>query len=385
MSAQSTRKQRAPAPGGSRDPASLSRVMPVADLPAGMEPPDLDEEDHRELRRAMLRIRLLDEKLLLMQRQGRIAFFGPFAGQEAAVVGSGRVARPRDWIFPALREAGILLMRGFPLERYLGQMFGNTLDVAKGRQQPMHFSSREHNFVSLSSVIATQIPQAVGAAWAARIRREDVVVLGYMGDGATSENDFHAGMNFAAVYNVPCVLICQNNQWAISVPFEMQTASEGVAVKAQAYGMPGVAVDGNDVLAVLECTRRAHRRAREGGGPTLLELVTYRRGGHSSSDDPSRYRDEERTPPWLTVDPLERHLEWVLERGLWDREREEALRAGLREEIDAGIRKAEQAPAPDVSTLFEDVFEHMTPGLRFQAGHGPVQDDDQEIEGRFPL
>ena len=280
---------------GKSDSRTLLRVLPVGDFPANAEIPAMSDDEHRFVYRAMLRVRLLDEKMLLMQRQGRIAFFGPSSGQEASICGSGFVARKQDWLFPALREGGALLMRGFPLERYFGQLFGNVLDVQKGRQQPMHFSSGDYKYLSLSSVIATQLPQAVGAAYAAKIKGDDCVTFGYIGDGGTSEHDFHMAMNFSAVWKVPCVIICQNNQWAISVPFEQQTASKGIAVKASAYGMPGVAVDGNDALAVIAAPREAHARALRGEGPTLLELVTYRRGGHSSSDDPTRYRDEART------------------------------------------------------------------------------------------
>lgn len=370
---------------GHSDPNTLVRVMPVEDFAANRPVPDLAAGELESVYQAMLRIRLLDEKLLLMQRQGRIAFFGPFAGQEAAIVGTGFVARPQDWIFPALREAGILSMRGFPLERYLGQMFGNVLDPAQGRQQPMHFSSREHNFVSLSSVIASQIPQAVGAAWAARIKGDDCVVFGFMGDGATSEHDFHTGMNFAAVYGVPCILVCQNNQWAISVPFEQQTASEGIAIKAKAYGMPGVAVDGNDLLAVIAVTREAHERARTGGGPTLIELVNYRRGGHSSSDDPARYRDENAVAPWLRIDPIDRFKRWMLEQGAWSEDRDGAAREVIRAEIEQAIRTAEKAPQPEIGTLFEDVYHSMPAHLKHQMTSGFEAGGDQQIEGAFPL
>jgi 2-oxoisovalerate dehydrogenase E1 component alpha subunit len=166
--------------------------MPVLGEPATIPDPGLEPKDELALLEWMLLIRALDETLLLLQRQGRIAFFGPSAGQEASIVGSGFVAREQDWIFPALREGGILLMRGFPLERYFGQLFGNSLDTQKGRQMPMHFSSGDHRFVSLSSVIATQLPQAVGCAWAAKIKKDDRVSFGFVGDGGTSEGDFHA-------------------------------------------------------------------------------------------------------------------------------------------------------------------------------------------------
>ena len=364
---------------------NLLRVLPVLEHPATADVPEIPPDTLRRLLRFMVLVRLLDEKMLLLQRQGRIAFFGPFAGQEAAIIGSGATARPTDWIFPALREAGILLWRGFPLPRYLSQLFGNSLDVQKGHQQPMHFSSGEHRYLSLSSVIGTQIPQAVGAAMAARLRGDDVVTYGYLGDGATSSTDFHAAMTFAATFEAPVVFVCQNNHWAISVPFERQTASAGIAIKARAYGMPGVAVDGNDVLAVWTACAEAHARARAGDGPTLIELVTWRRGGHSSSDDPSRYRDESKVAPWLLVDPIARFTEWMERQGHWDRAADEAARATLRQEIDEAIRVAEAAPPPPVETLFEDVYARLPDHLIHQRAFVKDGDEFLAVEGRFPL
>jgi pyruvate dehydrogenase E1 component alpha subunit len=364
--------------------ADLVRCLPVAGHPANATPPALSADEAETLLRWMLLVRALDEKLLLMQRQGRIAFFGPSAGQEAAIVGSGFVAHANDWIFPALREGGILLMRGFPLRRYFGQLFGNVLDVQKGRQMPMHFSSGAHKFVSLSSVIATQLPQAVGAAWAAKIRKTGEVVFGFIGDGGTSASDFHAAMNFAAVGKVPCVLVCQNNGWAISVPFSKQTASDGVAVKAAAYGMPGVRVDGNDVLAVVSAVRAARERAARGEGPTLVELVTYRRGGHSSSDDPTRYRDEKLVDQWLLVDPIQRFRDYARAHGLVSEAREAEILASVRAEIDAELNASEGAAQPPVDSLFTDVYAHLPATLAAQRAE-VVGDGSGTADGAFPL
>jgi pyruvate dehydrogenase E1 component alpha subunit/2-oxoisovalerate dehydrogenase E1 component alpha subunit len=362
----------------------IQRVMPVLGEPSTVADPELDPAEEHALLEWMLLIRALDEKLMLLQRQGRIAFFGPSAGQEASVVGSGFVARQQDWIYPALREGGILLMRGFPIERWFGQLFGNSLDTQKGRQMPMHFSSAAHRFVSLSSVIATQLPQAVGCAWAAKIRGDDVVVFGFIGDGGTSEGDFHAAMNFAAVGKVPCVIVCQNNQWAISVPLSKQTASQGIAIKSVAYGMPGVRVDGNDVLAVVQSVREAHERARKGEGPTLVELVTYRRSGHSSSDDPTRYRTESDAEPWLLVDPIERFEKHLAAKGRLDAPRKDAMLASIRQRIDAALKTAEAAPPPPAGSLFDDVYETMPATLAAQRDQA-AGEDPGTAEGAFPL
>src|SRR5581483_3667589 len=269
----------------------LVATAPSPALPRFTGEGELGADRLRELYKYMQLIRAIDHRMLALQRQGRIAFCGLTTGQEAAVVGSGAAVEKDDWVFPALREAGVALLRGFPVSRFFAQMFGNAHDVLKGRMQPMHFADRSVNQVSWSSCIATQLPHAVGAAYAMKLRKDGRVALGYLGDGATSEHDFHVALNFAGVWRVRCVFVCQNNQWAISVPFSKQTASDGVAVKAAAYGMPGVRVDGNDLLAVHAAVKEAADRARSGGGPSLVEAVTYRMSGHSSSDDPTRYRD----------------------------------------------------------------------------------------------
>src|SRR6516164_2149671 len=218
--------------------------------PLALEPAFL-----RELHRAMLRARVLDEKMLNLQRQGRIGFYAEARGQEAAVIGAVAALEARDFVVPAHRELGAALYRGLPLAAVVAQLYGNAHDIGRGRQMPVHPSApRALNFVPPSSCVATQLPHAAGLAWAAKMKRDPVVVLAYLGEGATSAEDFHAGVNFAAVYGVPAVFLCENNQWAISTPASRQTASETFAIKALAYGMPGVRVDGNDVLAVLAAT-----------------------------------------------------------------------------------------------------------------------------------
>ena len=257
-----------------------------------------------ELYRQLRRIRLLDERLVQLQRQGRIGFHGSCAGQEVAPVAAGLALRATDWIFPALRESYVMLVRGFPLERYVAQDFATSLDPSKGRQMPSHQSARAVNVVSWSSCIATQLPHAVGMALAAKKRGTDEISLAFLGDGATSHPDFHAALNFAGVFRAPCLFVCQNNQFAISVPLERQTANPRLFEKAAAYGIAGERVDGNDAELVLEAMTRAAERVRGGAGPFFLELLTYRVGPHSSSDDPSRYRDEAVTRAWAERDPV---------------------------------------------------------------------------------
>ena len=339
-------------------------VSPVPPLPKGLAVRFLE---------AMLFQRALDQRMLNLQRQGRIGFYGTAKGQEGATLGTGAAFGPADWVFPALREGAIALWRGFPLEHYVAQCFGNSKDPTHGRQMPCHYSDGPHHYVSLSSPIATQVTQAAGAARAAQIKGTGAVVGGYMGDGATSEADFHAGLNFAAVWKAPVVFICQNNQWAISVPVQKQTASETIAIKAIAYGMPGVRVDGNDVLACYVAAQAAVDRARAAQGPTFLECLTYRLGGHSSSDDPTRYRDEREAQAWEKKDPLLRHRAWLVGKGMWDDAKEEAFLGEAGKRITDAIAAVESAPPPNLETLFSDVYERLPSHLadqraRFERG-----------------
>ncbi len=348
--------------------------------------PGLADADLVRLYEQMLLVRNLDTRCLRLQRQGRIAFYGTSTGQEAATVGSAWCIGPEDWLFPALREGGAALLRGMPVSRYIAQLMGNAHDEQKGHQQPMHFSFRGANHVSLSSPIATQVPQAVGAARAAQIRGDGRVVLGYLGDGATSEHDFHVGMTFAGVWKAPVVLFCQNNQWAISVPVRQQTASPTIAVKARGYGMPGVRVDGNDLLAVVAATRAAVERARAGHGPTFIEALTYRRQGHSSSDDPTRYRDAAEVEEWERKDPIDRMRRHLGVRGLWDDARESAANDAQNELISAAIQEAEKSAPPALETLVEDVYGAAPHALREQLDEvRPFFEEGRTAEGAFPL
>lgn len=306
--------------------------------------------------RAMLLIRTLDERMMTLQRQGRVGFYGSCTGQEAACIGSSFALRATDWIFPALREGAAMLLRGFSLVPYISQVFGSSGDPAKGRQMPSHQSSRSVNQVSWSSCIGSQLPQAVGAAWAAKLQGHDTVVMAYLGDGATSSADFHVAMNFAGVFKPPVVLVCQNNHWSISVPTSRQTASETLAIKAKAYGFPGVKVDGNDVEAVFAAASEAVDRARSGGGPTFIEAETYRIGAHSSSDDPTRYRDPKEVEEWLARDPVDRLRRKLLTANLWTERRDLDLRSSLLSEVNAAIEEAEKLPPPPPETLFDDLY-----------------------------
>jgi 2-oxoisovalerate dehydrogenase E1 component alpha subunit len=317
----------------------------------------LPDEAVRSLYRWMVLGRALDERMVTLQRQGRIGFYIGAVGEEATVVGAVAAVEEGDWIFPCYREHVGALMRGLPLRAFLCGLFGNADDPVKGRQMPCHEAWRPGRFLSISSPIATQLPHAVGAAWAARLKGDEMVSLVFFGDGATSAADFHTGLNFAAVQRVPVVFVCRNNGWAISLPRERQTASDTIAQKAHAYGMRAERVDGNDLLAVHAATRRARARAAAGEGPTLLECVTYRMEGHSTSDDPRAYRPESLLEPWRRRDPLQRVRKYLARRGALDDAADTRLRDEVRGEILAALREAEASPPrPPLSSLFEDVY-----------------------------
>ncbi len=324
----------------------------------GMEPDEL-----RRLYAGMLLIRLMDERLLGMQRQGRIGFYGEARGQEAAVIGTAAALAPQDYVVPALREAGAALFRGLSLRQYIAQLFGNQNDVAKGRQMPCHPGTRASRYVTMSSCIATQLPHAVGMALAAKLKGDDVVVAAYLGDGATSEADFHVACNFAGVWKVPVVFVCQNNQWAISTPGHMQTASATIAQKGVAYGVPFLRADGNDVLACFEVMREAVTRARVGMGPTLVEALTYRVSAHSSSDDPSRYRDETITERWRERDPLLRFKKFLQYYCAFSDEQDAALRADIETRVRDAVAAEEKVPPPPLASLVQDVFAEVPANL----------------------
>ncbi|MEZ4401232.1 MAG: thiamine pyrophosphate-dependent enzyme [Kofleriaceae bacterium] len=322
----------------------------------------LDRDLARRLYAGMLTIRVTDARMMALQRQGRIGFYGEAVGQEAAIVGSAAASRPDDWIVPALREAGVGLFRGMPLASYVAQIMGNGADPTKGRQMPCHPCDRATNYVVMSSVVSSQIPHAVGVAMAMKIAGDgDRCAFGYMGDGGTSEGDFHVAMNFAGVSKAPVVLICQNNQWAISTPGQVQTAAETIALKALGYGIEPLRADGNDVLAVYDVCRRAAAKARAGEGPTFVELLTYRVSAHSSSDDPTRYRDERVTDVWKTRrDPLHRMRVLLEARGWLAVGEHDALAARFEAEVRDVIAAQEQVPPPPAASLFDDVFEEPT-------------------------
>lgn len=312
--------------------------------------------------RWMRTARSLDDRMVALQRQGRVGFYGAATGQEAVSIAAGLAVRENDWVFPGLREQLVALVRGHPLATYMHHLFADALDPARGRQMPCHPTAREVRYVSMSSCVGTQITHAVGCAYAFKFRKDDAVSLAFFGDGATSVSDFHAGMNFAGVYHLPVVFCCTNNQWAISLPVERQTRVHELTEKAAAYGMPGRRVDGSDFIESYLELSEALAAAREGEGPSLLEFVVYRMSAHSTSDDPSRYQPADWKRRALEHDPVRRmeHLLGAL--GLLSqdivREMDRQIDATLR----AAISAAEGTDAPGPETLGRDVFAPPAPG-----------------------
>jgi pyruvate dehydrogenase E1 component alpha subunit len=300
--------------------------------------------------------RALDTRMQGLQRQGRVGFYGAATGQEAVNVAAGLVTQPDDWIFPGLREQLVALVRGHSLVAYAHHLFADDLDPSRGRNMPCHPSAREVHYVSMSSVIGTQITHAVGLAYALRSKGAPGVALAFFGDGATSSSDFHAGLNFAGVLRLPVVFCCTNNQWAISVPVTRQTAAASFAAKAAEYGLPGRRVDGTDFLAVFAELSRALQGARGDAGPSMLEFVTYRMTAHSSSDDPTRYQPADWAARAVAHDPVARLEEWMRAHHFLT----PATITRIAEEADQRVRlaveTAEGAPAPSPGSMTEDVY-----------------------------
>jgi len=312
--------------------------------------PKLPDADLRRLYRGMVLGRRLDERMLRLQRQGRIGTFAPIKGQEASQLGSAFTLAPADWMVPSFRETAAMIWRGWPIEKILA-LFAGRLEG--GQPGP------EQRDLPVTIPVATQLPHAVGIAYGIRYRGERAVVMAYFGDGATSEGDFHEAANFAGVWHVPVIFVCQNNQWAISVPLKKQTNSRTIAQKAAAYGFPGIQVDGNDVLAVYAASGEAVERARAGDGPTLIECVTYRLGVHTTADDPTKYRSDEEVKAWERKDPLTRFRGYL--------EKKKLLDASVEEEVDADIARAverfEAMPPADPLEMFDHAFAELPPGL----------------------
>ncbi|MFC6989882.1 pyruvate dehydrogenase (acetyl-transferring) E1 component subunit alpha [Haloplanus sp. GCM10025708] len=343
-----------------RGPREQIQVLDEAGELVG-DPPSLSDDELVAIYREMKLARHFDARAVSLQRQGRMGTYPPMSGQEAAQVGSAFALDEADWLFPSYREHAATHVHGVPLERTLLYWMGHE----SGNRMP-----DEANVFTIAVPIATQIPHATGAAWAATLRGDRHAFLCYFGDGATSEGDFHEGLNFAGVFDTPTVFFCNNNQWAISVPRERQTASETIAQKAEAYGFDGVQVDGMDPLAVYRVTREAVAKARDPDAdesrPTLVEAVQYRFGAHTTADDPSVYRSQEEVEEWRGKDPIPRLETYLRETGRLDDERVDAIQASIEEEVSAAVDTAEGERRPHPEEMFSQVFADLPDRLREQ-------------------
>ncbi|WVZ88761.1 hypothetical protein U9M48_035237 [Paspalum notatum var. saurae] len=315
----------------------------------------------------MVTLQIMDTIFYEAQRQGRISFYLTSNGEEAINIASAAALSIDDIVLPQYREPGVLLWRGFTLQEFANQCFGNKLDYGKGRQMPIHYGSNRLNYFTVSSPIATQLPHAVGAAYSLKMDKKDACAITYFGDGGTSEGDFHAALNFAAVMETPVIFFCRNNGWAISTPTTEQFRSDGVVVRGQAYGIRGIRVDGNDALAVYSAVHAAREMAITEGRPILVEALTYRVGHHSTSDDSTKYRPIDEIEHWRTArDPISRYRKWVQGNDWWSDAEESELRSRVRKELLQAIQVAERMPKPPVAELFTDVYDQIPSNLREQ-------------------
>jgi pyruvate dehydrogenase E1 component alpha subunit len=343
----------------------LSILNEKGELDEELEP-DIPEDMLLKLHRFMVLGRKFDDQLLNLQRQGRMGTFAPIGGQEASQLGAVSLLRPSDWFVPSFRETGAELWRGRSLESVILVFAGYAEGALVGKGHGEEDEAMKNMPVSIP--VASQIPHAAGLGWGIKYRKKDDVVMTFFGDGATSEGDFHEGLNFAGVYQCPVIFVCQNNHWAISVPREKQTRSKTLAQKALAYDVPSIQVDGNDVLAVYAAAQEAVDRARSGDGPSMIECVTYRMKMHTTADDPKRYRKEEEVEKWKKQDPISRFQKYLVNKDLLSDKKIEDLENEIQEEIKSAVKRAEEMMKDftDPLQMFDHIYSERPPYLEGQ-------------------
>lgn len=353
--------------------SELVRVLDDDHTAQGPWNPRLDQSSLLEAMRLMLLVRQYDDRMLRMQRQGKITFYMQSLGEEAVSIGAGLALRAGDMLFPHYRNQGLYILRETGLVEMMSHCLSNTHDFCRGRQMPVFYQNAKNRVFTISGNLATQYPQAVGWAMAAAIKGDDDIAASWVGDGSTAEADFHYALTFAAVYQAPVILNVVNNQWAIST-FQGVAGGEqrSFAARGLGLGIPGIRVDGNDLLAVYAVTQWAAERARGGGGPTLIELVTYRGGAHSTSDDPSRYRPKDEWAAFPLGDPMMRLKNHMIQLRMWSHEQHAALEEEMKQYVMDCWKQAishgtmTEGPFLDVHEMFEDVFEEMPEHLKRQ-------------------
>lgn len=335
--------------------------------------------------KSMLTLSIMDGILYDAQRQGRISFYMTNWGEEASHIGSAAALSPEDVVFGQYREAGVLLYRGFTLDDFMNQCYGNNFDLGKGRQMPVHYGSAKLNFQTISSTLATQIPHAVGAAYALKMAGKPQVSVCYFGDGAASEGDCHAAMNLAATTESPVIFFCRNNGYAISTPISEQYRGDGIAARGPGYGIATFRVDGNDLLAVYNTVKKARQICLEEQRPVLIEAISYRVGHHSTSDDSTAYRKKEEIEEWVDGNnPITRFAAYLrVSKKIWKEDEEKDFRASIRKEVLAAFSKAEKVKKPPISEMFNDVYEKLPWNLEEQKAE--LMNLIKEYPSAFPL
>lgn len=350
-------------------PGQLMPVYRVMDAGSKVDPeedPNLDDTTLVEMYEKMVTLGEMDQTLYKAQRMGLTSFYMMCSGEEGTHFGSASALDPGDMVFGQYREAGVLMWRGYTIDEFMDQCFSNRLDPGKGRQMPVHYGSKKLNFQFISSPLATQMPQAPGHAYGMKLAGSKNCVIVYFGDGAAQEGDAHAAMNFAATLGCPVIFFCRNNAYAISTPVEEQYAGDGIAGRGQGYGMEAIRVDGNDVLAVHKVTKHARDVAVSEHRPVLIEAMTYRLGSHSTSDDQTAYQDMAEVKQWETCHPTLRLRGYLHQRGLWDEEKEAALRGRAQKEIREAMQRARHELKPHLDNLFSHVYDQLPPRLEAQ-------------------
>ncbi|MBC3767482.1 thiamine pyrophosphate-dependent dehydrogenase E1 component subunit alpha [Neptunicella marina] len=344
----------------------LQILQPDGSVYKGADVPEVSKELAIKMYETMQFIRILDERMVAAQRQGRISFYLASTGEEAAAVASAAALEPQDMIMSQYREQGALAFRGYTTQQFMNQMFSNEQEPNKGRQMPIHYGDKALNFMTISSPLGTQIPQAAGYAYGQKMAGEPAVTICYFGEGAASEGDFHAGLNMAAVLNCPAIFFCRNNGYAISTPAAEQFAGDGIASRGLGYGIKTIRVDGNDALAVFAATKRAREIALEEQCPVLIEAMSYRLAAHSTSDDPSSYRSKEEEAKWADKDPIKRLAGWLAQQGWLDEEANKKELETMRQEVLQELKRVEQVPVCVIDEIITDVYDKPTWNLEEQ-------------------
>lgn len=333
---------------------------------AEAQEPELTQEKALKIYKTMQFTRVLDERMVAAQRQGRISFYLASTGEEASTVASAAALEDQDMIMSQYREQGSLAYRGYTTEQFMNQMFSNEKEPNKGRQMPIHYGAVGLNFMTISSPLGTQIPQAAGYAYGQKMAGQPAVTICYFGEGAASEGDFHAGLNMAAVLNCPVIFFCRNNGYAISTPAEEQFKGDGIASRGLGYGVKTIRVDGNDVLGIYSATQKAREIALAENCPVLIEAMTYRLAAHSTSDDPSGYRSKEEEAKWQERDPIARMAKWLVSKGWLDEDANKKEVEEMRHEVLKELKRVEQVPICKIDELVTDVYDEVPPILEQQ-------------------